>query len=113
MDITSPSYLSLGGKYNGSSSKVMEGEIGGVIISTSSYVDPYKVDDYYINTRRVFENLNLGKIYSSIQTYKINKNSLNGISFYPLIKGTKSLFEANSNISYLEDILYLEGEEND
>ena len=62
MDITSPSYLSLGGKYNGSSSKAMEGEIGGVIISTSSYVDPYKVDDYYINTRRVFENLNLGKI---------------------------------------------------
>ncbi len=113
MDITSPSYLSLGGKYNGSSSKAMEGEIGGVIISTSSYVDPYKVDDYYINTRKVFENLNLGKIYSSIQTYKINKNSLNGISFYPLIKGTKSLFEANSNISCLEDILYLEGEEKD
>ncbi|MCI6156318.1 MAG: hypothetical protein MR674_06495, partial [Erysipelotrichaceae bacterium] len=113
MDITSPSYLSLGGKYNGSSSKVMEGEIGGVIISTSSYVDPYKVDDYYINTRRVFENLNLGKRYSSIQTYKINKNGLNGISFYPLIKGTKSLFEANSNISCLEDILYLEGEEKD
>ena len=113
MDINTPSYLSLGGKYNGSSSKVMEGEIGGVILSNGSYVDPYKIDNYYLNTRRIFDNMNLGKRYSFIQTYKINKSNVNGISFYPLIKGTGSLYEGNQNISYLEEILYLEGEEED
>ena len=57
--------------------------------------------------------MNLGKRYSFIQTYKINKSNVNGISFYPLIKGTGSLYEGNQNISYLEEILYLEGEEED
>ena len=108
MDTTIPSYLSFGCQYNGMLSSRMQGEIGGIIVSKNGYVDPYKVDYYYQETKRIFLALSRKYIYTSNINYLIDTQDLEHVSFYPLINGFTNMLETSS--SSVNDIFYNENE---
>ena len=108
MDTTIPSYLSFGCQYNGMLSSRMQGEIGGIIVSKNGYVDPYKVDNYYQETKRIFLALSRKYIYTSNINYLIDTQDLEHVSFYPLINGFTNMLETSS--SSVNDIFYNENE---